>query len=89
MLLIGKKDWTLESDRRLVKATDAATVASAADILAAAEADAARIREQAKAEFEAERQRGYEKGCATARWKSPCRSWISSIPPSRSWKASR
>ena len=64
MLLIGKKDWTLESDRRLVKATDAATVASAAEIIALAEADAAKIREQAKAEFEAERKRGYEKGIA-------------------------
>lgn len=62
MLLIGKKDWTLESDRRLVKATDAATVASAAEIIAAAEADAAKIREQAKEEFETERRRGYEKG---------------------------
>ncbi len=62
MLLIGKKDWTLESDRRLVKATDAATVASAAEIIAAAEADAARMREQAKEEFEQERRRGYEKG---------------------------
>lgn len=62
MLLIGKKDWTLESDRRLVKATDAATVANAAEIIAMAEADAAKIREQAKEEFEAERKRGYEKG---------------------------
>lgn len=62
MLLIGKKDWTLESDRRLVKATDAATVANAEEIIAVAEADAAKIREQAKAEFEAERKRGYEKG---------------------------
>lgn len=62
MLLIGRKDWTLESDRRLVKATDAATVAGAAEIIAAAEAEAAKIREDAKAEFEAERRRGYEKG---------------------------
>lgn len=64
MLLIGKKDWTLESDRRIVKATDAATVASAAEIIALAEADAAKIREDAKAAFEAERKRGYEKGIA-------------------------
>ena len=64
MLLIGKKDWTLESDRRIVKATDVATVVNASEIIAAAEADAAKIREQAKDEFEAERKRGYEKGIA-------------------------
>ncbi len=64
MLLIGKKDWTLESDRRIVKATDVATVVNAEQIIAAAEADAAKIREQAKTEFEEERKRGYAKGIA-------------------------
>lgn len=62
MLLIGKSDWKLESDRRLVKATDAATIADAAAIIAAAEAEAAKIREDAKAAYEEERRRGYEKG---------------------------
>ena len=62
MLLVNKPDFALVSDRRLVKATDAATVRSAAEIIAAAEAEAARIREEAKAAFEAERRRGYEKG---------------------------
>ena len=62
MLLINKPDFTLVSDRRLVKATDVATVRTASEIIAAAEADAAKVREEAKAAFEAERKRGYEKG---------------------------
>ena len=62
MLLINKGDFVLQADRRVVKATDVATVRSAAEIVAAAEAEAARIREEAKAAFESERQRGYEKG---------------------------
>ena len=57
-----KPDFVLQSDRRVVKATDVATVRSAAEIIAAAEADAARIREEAKVAFEAEKRRGYEKG---------------------------
>lgn len=62
MLLVNKQDFVLQSDRRVVKAADVATVRTAAEIIAAAEADAARIREEAKAEFEAEKKRGYEKG---------------------------
>ena len=62
MLLVNKTDFALQSDRRVVKATDAATVRSAAEIIAAAEAEAARIREEAKAAFEDEKRRGYEKG---------------------------
>ena len=62
MLLINKPDFTLVSDRRLVKTTDAATVRTAAEIIASAEAEAARIREEAKAAYEAERKRGYDKG---------------------------
>ena len=62
MLLVNKPDFVLQSDRRVVKATDVATVRSAAEIIAAAEADAARIREEAKVAFEAEKRRGYEKG---------------------------
>ena len=62
MLLVNKSDFVLQSDRRVVKATDVATVRSAKEIIAAAEAEAARIREEAKAAFEAEKQRGYEKG---------------------------
>ena len=62
MLLINKPDFTLVSDRRLVKATEVATVRSAEEIVSSAEAEASRIREAAKAAFEAEKQRGYEEG---------------------------
>ena len=64
MLLLKKEDFVLQSDRRVVKATDVATVKSAAEIIAAAEAEAARIREDAKVAFEIEKKRGYEKGLA-------------------------
>lgn len=64
MLLIDKKDFKLESDRRVVKAADVATVRTAEEIVAAAEAEAARIRDEAKAAFEAEKKRGYEVGLA-------------------------
>jgi type III secretion protein L len=62
MLLVKKPDFVLATDRRLVKATEMATVRSAEEIIAAAEADAARIREEAKVAFEEEKKRGYDKG---------------------------
>lgn len=62
MLLINKPDFTLVSDRRVIKAADVATVRRAEEIIAAAEADAERIREEAKAAFEDEKKRGYEEG---------------------------
>lgn len=62
MLLIEKPNLSLVSDRRLVKAAEVATVKSAAEIIAAAEDEAARIREEAKVAFEEEKKRGYEKG---------------------------
>ena len=64
MLLLKRENLTVESDRRVVKAADVATTASAADIIAAAEADAARIREEAKTAFEEEKKRGYDEGLA-------------------------
>ena len=64
MLLINKGDFVLQSDRRVVKAADVATVRSAAEIVAAAEARAAQIREDAKAAYEEERKKGYDKGIA-------------------------
>ena len=64
MLLIEKPDYKLASDRRLVKASEVATVRTADEILAAAEADAARIREEAKVAFEEEKKRGYDQGIA-------------------------
>ena len=62
MLLINKEKFALNSNSRLVKATDVATVRTADEIVAAAEAESARIREQAKAAFEDEKRRGYEEG---------------------------
>ena len=62
MLLVNKSDFSLSSDRRLVKAADVATVRTADEIIAAAEAESARIREEAKAAFEAEKKRGYDEG---------------------------
>ncbi len=64
MLLLNKEDFVLQADRRVVKATDVATVKTAAEIIAAAEAEAARIRNDAKVAFEMEKKRGYEKGLA-------------------------
>lgn len=62
MLLVNKPNFQVVSDRRLVKSHDVATVRSAEEIIAAAEAEAERIREDAKAAFEAEKKRGYETG---------------------------
>ncbi len=64
MLLIDKQNFKISSDHRLVKAEDIATAQSAAEIIAAAEAEAKRIREEAKAAYEEEKRRGYEKGLA-------------------------
>lgn len=64
MLLLKKENFTLQSDRRLVKALDVGTIRTAAEVIAAAEAEADRIREEAKAAFEEEKKRGYEKGLA-------------------------
>ena len=64
MLLVNKQNLQLVSDRRLVKAADMATAQTATEIIAAAEAEAARIREEAKATFEEEKKKGYEKGLA-------------------------
>ena len=64
MLLVNKQNFQLASDRRLVKLVEVATVQTAEEIIAAAEAEAARIREEAKAAFEEEKKKGYEKGLA-------------------------
>ncbi len=64
MLLVNKQNFQLVSDRRLVKAAEVAVVRTADEIIAAAEADAARIREEAKAAFEEEKKKGYAKGLA-------------------------
>ena len=59
MLLIEKKDFSLAADRRLVKASDVATVKTSEEIISAAEAEAARIREEAKAAFAEEEMHDY------------------------------
>ena len=64
MLLIDKKEFTLRSSGRLVKAEEVAAARTAAETVAAAEAEAARIREEAKASYEEEKRRGYEEGLA-------------------------
>ena len=61
-MLINKEKFELQSDRRLVKASEVATVRTAEEIIAAAESDAARIREEARVAFEEEKKRGYDKG---------------------------
>ena len=62
MLLIEKPNFKLASDRRLVKVSEIATVGTAVEIVAAAETEAARIREEAKAAYESEKRRGYDEG---------------------------
>lgn len=64
MLLVNKQNFQLASDRRLVKSAEVATVRTAEEIIAAAEAEAARIREEAKVAFAVEKAKGYEKGLA-------------------------
>lgn len=67
MLLLKKNNLQIDSARRLVKAEEAAVTARAEEILAAAEAEAARIVDEAKRTFESERVRGYEKGLSDGR----------------------
>ena len=62
MLLLKKNSIELHSPTRLVKAEEAAAVRRAEEVLADAEAEADRIRAEAKEAFKAEKQRGYEKG---------------------------
>lgn len=62
MLLLKKKTFDLESDGVVVTADDAATVARAEDVVAAAEAEAEAIRNEAKAAYAAEKKRGYADG---------------------------
>ena len=67
MLLLKKNNLQIDSARRLVKAEETAVSVRAEEILAAAEAEAARIVDEAKRTFESERVRGYEKGLSDGR----------------------
>lgn len=64
MLLLKKKTFEVEADRPLVTGAEAAVIARAEDVIAAAEAEAAQIREEAKAAYAAEKTRGYDDGIA-------------------------
>lgn len=62
MLLIKNEGLELHAASRLLKAHEVAAVQTARETIAAAEAEAARIRTAAKAAFEEEKARGYAKG---------------------------
>ena len=62
MLRLKNNSFELHSPTRLVKAEEAAAVRRAQELLADAEAEAARIRSSAQAAFDAEKQRGYAEG---------------------------
>ncbi|MDO5318312.1 MAG: HrpE/YscL family type III secretion apparatus protein [bacterium] len=64
MLLLKRKTFDVEVDRPLVTADEAGVLAQAEDVIAAAEVEAAQIREEAKAAYAAEKQRGYDDGIA-------------------------
>ena len=67
MLLLRGKTFDAESDSALVKAGDAAAIATAEQVIAAAEAEAAKIIEDAKAAYAAEQKRGYAAGVAAGK----------------------
>ena len=64
MLLLKKKTFEVETERPLVTAAEAAVLAQAEDVIAAAEGEAAQIREEAKTAYAAEKKRGYDDGIA-------------------------
>ena len=64
MLLLKKKTFEVESERPLVTAAEAGVLAQAEDVIAAAEGEAAQIREEARNAYAAEKKRGYDDGIA-------------------------
>ena len=62
MLLVKKNELEIVSSGRLVKAEDVAAVRSSAEIIAAAEAEAEKLRQTALAAYEEEKRRGFEEG---------------------------
>ena len=62
MLLVKKNELEIVSSGRLVKAEDVAAVRSAGEIIAAAEAQAEKLRKDALTAYEAEKRRGFEEG---------------------------
>lgn len=64
MLLLKKSTFSVESDSPRIAAEDAGALVKAEEIVSAAEAEASRIREEAKKAYEAEKARGYADGLA-------------------------
>ena len=64
MLVLRKKTFDVESASSLLPGEDGAALVRADEIIVAAEAEAAQIREEAKAAYEAEKKRGYDDGIA-------------------------
>lgn len=62
MLLVKKNELELVSSGRLVKAADVAAVKSADEIIAAAEAEANRLKASAMEAYEEAKRRGFEEG---------------------------
>ena len=62
MLLVKKNELELVSSGRLVKAADVAAVKSAAEIIASAEEEAAKLKAAALQAYEEEKKRGFEEG---------------------------
>ena len=62
MLLLKHRDFSVSAPDGVVTAGEAAAVREASEIIAAAEAEAAAVREDAKKAFEEELKRGYAKG---------------------------
>lgn len=67
MLLLKKKTFEVESDGNVVKAEDVKGLVSAGEIILAAENEAKEIVSSAKAEYEAEKRRGYADGLAAGK----------------------
>lgn len=67
MLLLTKKTFDVAVDGPRVAADEAAVVARAEEVIAAAEAEAAQIREEAKGAFAAKKERGYKAGLAAGK----------------------
>ena len=67
MLLLKKETFSVESDTPRIAAEDAAALVKAEEVVAAAEEDAARIREEAAKAYESEKARGYADGLAAAK----------------------
>jgi len=64
MLLLKKKTFDVEAESPRVSADEAVAIERTEELIAAAENEAAKIREEAKTAYENERKRGYDDGIA-------------------------